>query len=446
MLPKLLKADIILRMEHEAHRGDSSDHGQFHPAGPHTHAHTVDGVTHLHVHDAKRDGLVFYSLVFGLFGMQLALKSWKQRYPRSFQTFSLGALWLFPCISAVMSSGYRFIVVWLIYSIACGYVCWLAKQKPLKVTTPRLVYAFFDRIYRTASATVMWSYGTMMVFMMLPPLQLLVPRFVIDYLVLGMLFGTYFCVVTRDVTELAAETIASSLGYTKKGDDDSATKPIPRGLCALCGEDLKTAGEASAEEEGVETDDHIDPAAQAFARALGQQPGVKQAPPAMKQSSLGAKGKAGTRSKSAAATDVPKKTVRLRGSGGEILYRLECGHTFHEYCAKGWCVVGKKGMCPCCFERVDLRSIMGDTLWSTPSALWVSILDAVRYFVVWIPLLMLVVRLFLYEAGIDLTTSILLSPEQNATALGNSTNATILGNAPIAISPDDPSFSSGNVA
>ena len=39
-------------------------------------------------------------------------------------------------------------------------------------------------------------------------------------------------------------------------------------------------------------------------------------------------------------------------------------------------MVGKKGMCPCCLERVDLKAIMGATLWATPSVLWTQLLDA----------------------------------------------------------------------
>ncbi|EYB81926.1 hypothetical protein Y032_0371g131 [Ancylostoma ceylanicum] len=39
----------------------------------------------------------------------------------------------------------------------------------------------------------------------------------------------------------------------------------------------------------------------------------------------------------------------------EKTYRLSCGHTFHEFCIRGWVVVGKLQTCPYCKEKVDLK-------------------------------------------------------------------------------------------
>ncbi|KFM78190.1 RING finger protein 121, partial [Stegodyphus mimosarum] len=39
----------------------------------------------------------------------------------------------------------------------------------------------------------------------------------------------------------------------------------------------------------------------------------------------------------------------------EKTYNLTCGHTFHEFCIRGWCIVGKKQTCPYCKEKVDLK-------------------------------------------------------------------------------------------
>ena len=30
---------------------------------------------------------------------------------------------------------------------------------------------------------------------------------------------------------------------------------------------------------------------------------------------------------------------------------------FHEFCIRGWCIVGKKQICPYCKEKVDLKAI-----------------------------------------------------------------------------------------
>lgn len=35
--------------------------------------------------------------------------------------------------------------------------------------------------------------------------------------------------------------------------------------------------------------------------------------------------------------------------------RLNCGHAFHSFCLYGWCMIGKKDICPYCKERLDLQ-------------------------------------------------------------------------------------------
>ena len=35
---------------------------------------------------------------------------------------------------------------------------------------------------------------------------------------------------------------------------------------------------------------------------------------------------------------------------------LDCSHSFHPICIRGWTVIGKKDMCPCCKEKVDLNA------------------------------------------------------------------------------------------
>ena len=36
-------------------------------------------------------------------------------------------------------------------------------------------------------------------------------------------------------------------------------------------------------------------------------------------------------------------------------HKLPCGHIFHEFCIRGWVIVGKKQTCPACKEKVDLK-------------------------------------------------------------------------------------------
>jgi hypothetical protein len=86
---------------------------------------------------------------------------------------------------------------------------------------------------------------------------------------------------------------------------------------------------------------------------------------------------------------------------GDRLYQLQCMHVFHEACIKGWCVIGKKDTCPTCSERVDIKALLKTSpLWGQTSRLWGQLLDAVRYVVVWNPLIFLALRVLFYEMGI----------------------------------------------
>lgn len=34
--------------------------------------------------------------------------------------------------------------------------------------------------------------------------------------------------------------------------------------------------------------------------------------------------------------------------------------SFHEFCIRGWCIVGKKQTCPYCKEKVDLKRMISN--------------------------------------------------------------------------------------
>ncbi|CAL4100455.1 unnamed protein product [Meganyctiphanes norvegica] len=75
----------------------------------------------------------------------------------------------------------------------------------------------------------------------------------------------------------------------------------------------------------------------------------------------------------------------------ENTYRLSCGHTFHEFCIRGWCIVGKKQTCPYCKERVDLKRMFSNP-WEKPHVLYGQLLDWIRLLVAWQPLIIVVVQ------------------------------------------------------
>jgi len=80
--------------------------------------------------------------------------------------------------------------------------------------------------------------------------------------------------------------------------------------------------------------------------------------------------------------------------------QLQCKHEFHEKCIRGWTIVGKKDICPFCFEKVDMRILIPDSPWNSKrlSLLWVKLLGLIRFLLVWNPLVtysaMILLKLF----------------------------------------------------
>jgi RING finger protein 121 len=77
----------------------------------------------------------------------------------------------------------------------------------------------------------------------------------------------------------------------------------------------------------------------------------------------------------------------------EKMSKLPCGHSFHDFCIRGWCIIGKKETCPYCGEKVDLK-VLYPQPWSLErqDVLFSQLLDAIRYLVVWQPVIITLVK------------------------------------------------------
>ncbi|KAJ1474100.1 hypothetical protein T484DRAFT_1833576, partial [Baffinella frigidus] len=62
-------------------------------------------------------------------------------------------------------------------------------------------------------------------------------------------------------------------------------------------------------------------------------------------------------------------------------------------------IVGKKDTCPFCSEKVSLKALLANP-WESQSLMFGNLLDAVRYLIVWNPVIVGVTQLFLYESGV----------------------------------------------
>ncbi|XP_063725864.1 E3 ubiquitin ligase Rnf121-like [Symsagittifera roscoffensis] len=75
----------------------------------------------------------------------------------------------------------------------------------------------------------------------------------------------------------------------------------------------------------------------------------------------------------------------------EDTVKLPCGHKFHEFCIRGWCIVGKKETCPYCNEKVNTRDLVKHP-WERVNLMYGQFLDWIRYLIAWQPLILLFVQ------------------------------------------------------
>jgi len=158
--------------------------------------------------------------------------------------------------------------------------------------------------------------------------------------VMLLFFGLYFGILSRDCSEMCTDRMASSMGYGKK--NKMPQRSYDPTVCLVCQDPLN------------------------YNWALMNS--------AIQSQDLG-------------STATAERTVSL-----------SCGHSFHDFCIRGWTIVGKKDTCPYCSEKVSLRGLFANP-WETQSLLWANLLDGVRYLIVWNPVIVGFTHLFLYEVG-----------------------------------------------
>lgn len=84
----------------------------------------------------------------------------------------------------------------------------------------------------------------------------------------------------------------------------------------------------------------------------------------------------------------------------ENTYRLTCSHEYHEFCIRGWCLIGKKQTCPYCHEKVDLKK-MFPTPWQQIDIYYGELLEWVRWLVCWQPIVLTLVQGLNYLIGLQ---------------------------------------------
>ncbi|KAF0519131.1 RING finger protein [Gigaspora margarita] len=278
----------------------------------------------------SQHGTMALILLGALLGFQLVILYWKQRHYRSFQLVTLVGLWLIPMyIFGIQAHFWRFMTIWVLYSIVNSCILYLASRKPLDHKTPRLVYKWFSIVYKVSYAVGITGYSIIM-FTFFGIIQLFYtgPE-VIELGVLLLCYGLYFGVLSRDFVEICTDRMASTLGYYNK--DGFPRKHLRANICAICGVAANGTNEA------------------------GEQQNV---------------------------------------------FQLACRHVFHNDCIRGWCLIGKKDICPYCKEKVDMKEFKTNP-WDTQQQLYLSLLDGVRYLIVWQPVIFAFVELAYHLIGLE---------------------------------------------
>ena len=273
-----------------------------------------------------------------LVGAQFGLLQWKKRNEAQYKRWTLVGLWIVPPLLAAYQGWVRFLVTWVIAALACAKVYKSASQKPMASATPRRVYSFFLAVYRTTLVMGVGGYVVMMFFSFIPT----APGS--SWSETGFLvacYGIYYGVLNRDLAEWCADVMNYSMGYTASAQDGLPSKSLDPDVCSICNGVLVTAFN------------------------LGMRPGDED---------------------------------EMRGQDKTV--QLSCRHRFHEFCVRGWSIVGKKDVCPYCKERVNFRDLFSNP-WETQNLMWSNLLDFARYVIVWNPVLIGGFHLVVWSTGFE---------------------------------------------
>ncbi|MFH4979420.1 hypothetical protein AB6A40_006129 [Gnathostoma spinigerum] len=264
---------------------------------------------------------MFLILVVTLIVAQIFLVQWQKFHFKSYQLCTLIGMWLIPAFVCVQRLWFRFLVIWLAYTILSSLVWYKATRPLISCTTPRYVYKWFLFLHKLSY--VLGVAGHLLIIFTLlgmPAVFGFKPNNVMDYGLLLLFYGLYYGVLGRDFAHICTDRIACKIGYYTH--DGLPKKRLESDICAVCGNHL---------EHG---DDYED---------------------------------------------------------SEAVYRLSCNHVFHEFCIRGWCVVGKSQTCPYCKEKVDLKRMFKNP-WEKPHLFYGQLLDWIRYLVCWQPLVVSLVQ------------------------------------------------------
>ncbi len=261
------------------------------------------------------------------------------------------------------AGNYRYVSVWFLFTIVNVLVIRMALKKPMRKETPGIVYRWFAGVYATSYGTGILGYVMcMFAIFRVPEIFGLSETFDLGVFrngIILMFYGIYFGVLGRDIIDRVSDMMATSLGYYNR--TGFPTKHLRENVCAICG------GDAGSTNSVIVLREVNDP------QTINEET----------QDMFGSLNRYGRNL-----------------SGTDRVFKLECNHLYHEHCLRGWTLIGKKDMCPYCKEKVDLRIFKGNNPWDTTQEIYLGILDACRYILVWNPIVLVLVNVLFKLLGL----------------------------------------------
>ncbi|XP_054410584.1 RING finger protein 175 isoform X3 [Pongo abelii] len=311
---------------------------------------------------------------------QIVLVQWRQRHGRSYNLVTLLQMWVVPLYFTIKLYWWRFLSMWGMFSVITSYILFRATRKPLSGKTPRLVYKWFLLIYKLSYAFGVVGYLVIMFTMCGFNLFFKIKaRDSMDFGIVSLFYGLYYGVMGRDFAEICSDYMASTIGfYSVSG---LPTRSLSDNICAVCGQKIIV----ELDEEGLIENtyqlscNHV---------SLTEPPEKSDVPHQVMTPPL----------------DPEDGTIPCHHEPDIAFSYLEASLTrcfsFHEFCIRGWCIVGKKQTCPYCKEKVDLKRMISNP-WERTHFLYGQILDWLRYLVAWQPVVIGIVQGINYSLGLE---------------------------------------------
>jgi RING finger protein 121 len=316
------------------------------------HTHVVNGK--VIEHEVHADGgLVFLMLIALIVVAQAVIFWWKKKHQRSFLFVTLLGVWLIPFGFSVYAGFYRFLAIWAVFSAYTLHIVKLASAAKLHPRTPRKVYGWFNFVHSGGYAVCVAGYVAVIAeyFIFVGVGQ----NKTVGLGMLMMFYGLYYGVLGRDCAEWSADSMAKSIGYTSsKGGLPG--RALQDNICAICDCDL-VPGASDSSLANRFNDTYV---------------------------------------------DANSKSAKAKAATAEKVFKLDCGHRFHDFCIRGWCLVGKKETCPYCKEKVRLKQITQGSF-NKYVVHWGSALDWLRYLIVFNPVLMVAMKVLTKYFGLNHT-------------------------------------------